>query len=68
MKVGVFPTRTRPSTSQPAGLHPLIPEQEAQAQVEMAASDEPAFDWLATVGGLWISRSRDGWPARTSCR
>ena len=45
----IRPTQSQPSVCPPAGLHPLTPEEEAQAQVEMAASDEPAFDWPGTV-------------------
>jgi hypothetical protein len=32
-----------------AEVRPLTPEQEARAQVEMALSDAPAFDWPGAV-------------------
>ena len=59
----IRPTQSQPSTNPPAGLHPLTPEQEAQAQVEMAASDEPAFDWPGTVAAC-VDLTKQGWMAR----
>ena len=64
MPLGRFrPAQPQPSMSPPAGLHPLTPEQEAQAQVEMAASDEPAFDWPGTVAAC-VDLTKQGWMAR----
>ena len=57
------PAKIRATTSPPAGLHPLTPEQEAQAQVEMAASDETAFDWPGTVAAC-VDLTKQGWMAR----
>ena len=59
----IRPTQSQPSTCPPAGLHPLTPEQEAQAQVEMAASDETAFDWPGTVAAC-VDLTKQGWMAR----
>jgi hypothetical protein len=55
--------RTRSTTSPAAGLRPLSPEQEAQARVEMAASDEPAFDWPGTVAAC-VELTKQGFMAR----
>ncbi len=68
MHLGVFASRNRPSktqasTSSPAGLRLLTPEQEARAQAEMAASDEPAFDWPGAVA-VCVELTRQGWMAR----
>ncbi len=57
------PTLSQPSTCPPAGLHPLTPEQEAQAQIEMAASDERAFDWTGTVAAC-VELTKQGFMAR----
>ena len=57
------PANSQPGTCSPAGLHPLTPEQEARAQIEMAASDEPAFDWPGTVSAC-VELTRQGWMAR----
>ncbi len=57
------PGKIRSTTSRPAGLHPLSPEQEAQAQIEMAASDEPAFDWPGTVAAC-VDLTKQGFMAR----
>jgi hypothetical protein len=59
----IRPAQTQPRMSPPAGLHPLMPEQEAQAQVEMAASDEPAFDWPGTVAAC-VDLTKQGFMAR----
>jgi hypothetical protein len=59
----IRPTQSQPSMSPPAGLHPLTPEEEAQAQVEMAASDEPAFDWPGSVAAC-VDLTKQGWMAR----
>ena len=73
MNVGIVPSKIlsgrfrlgkiRSATSPPAGLHPLTPEHEAQAQVEMAASDEPAFDWPGTVAAC-VDLTKQGFMAR----
>jgi len=59
----IRPTQSQPATSPPAGLHPLTPEEEAQAQIEMAASDEPAFDWPGAVTAC-VNLTKQGWMAR----
>ena len=59
----IRPTQSQPSMSPPAGLHPLTPEEEAQAQVEMAASHEPAFDWPGAVAAC-VDLTKHGWMAR----
>jgi hypothetical protein len=78
MNVGIVPSKilsskilpgrfraaqTQPRMSPPAGLHPLTPEQEAEAQVEMAGSDEPAFDWPRTVAAC-VNLTKQGFMAR----
>ncbi|MGO9178212.1 MAG: hypothetical protein ACLQBX_01495 [Candidatus Limnocylindrales bacterium] len=68
MNLRVFPAKIRPSPSRPAtspaaGLHPLTAEQETRAQVEMAASDELAFDWPGTVAAC-VELTKQGWTAR----
>jgi hypothetical protein len=73
MKMGICPGKIRLSTSRttkrqsitspPAGLRPLTPDQEAQAQAEMAASDEPAFDWPGAVAA-YVALTKQGFMAR----
>ena len=77
MNGGMVPSRLLPRTNQsgrlrprlrspispPAGLHPLSPEEETQARVEMTASDEPAFDWSGAVAAC-TDLTRQGWMAR----
>ena len=59
----IRPTQSQPMTSRAAGLHPLTPEEESQAQVEMAASDEPAFDWPGAVAAC-VDLTKQGWMSR----
>ncbi len=59
----IRPAQSQSSTCPPAGLHPLTPEQEAQAQAEMATSDEPAFDWPGAVAAC-VNLTKQGWMAR----
>ncbi len=47
-----------------AGVRPLTPEQEARAQVEMAASDAPAFDWPGAVAAC-VELTKHRWLAHT---
>jgi hypothetical protein len=68
MRLGIVPRnillgKSQPSASRHAGLHPLTPEQEARAQVEMTASDEPAFDWPGAVAAC-VELTKQGFMAR----
>jgi len=47
-----------------SGVRPLTPEQEARAQVEMVASDAPAFDWPGAVAAC-VELTKHRWLAHT---